>query len=231
MLLSGTLPASIHASTDAAYTLSGDPTTGYSLALSAGTYAFDANVGAPAGDLPGLTLALSGTALVAFNSPETLAGLSLSGTAKAVVSSSGGGLTGNFLDLPAAGFSLPQDPTTHLPAATLDLMDNDLLLRGGGDATVSTLSTLLKYSTGGVGLRSTDADNSPSNQKTALAFGDGKTTLDGMAISAADVFVKYALLGDFNFDSRVNSVDYSTFNSFYGHPLAGEPATSWMSGD
>ncbi|HWE97631.1 MAG TPA: fibronectin type III domain-containing protein, partial [Tepidisphaeraceae bacterium] len=231
VLLSGTLPASIHASPDALYDLSYDPATGYTLALSAGTYAFDANVGASAGDLPGLTLALSGTAVVDFNSPETLSGLSLSGTSKLTVTSSGGGLAGNFLDLPAGGFSLPQDPTTHLPAATLDLMDNDLLLRGGGDATVSSLSTLLKYSTGGVGLRSTDADDSPSNQKTALAFGDGKTALDGMAISASDVFVKYALLGDFNFDSRVNSVDYSTFNTFYGHPLAGEPATSWMSGD
>jgi VCBS repeat-containing protein len=232
-LLSGNLPASIHASTDAAYTLSGDPTTGYSLVLSAGTYAFDANVGAAAGDLPNLTLTLTNSAVAAFNSPQTLTGLSLSGTAKLTATSSGGGSAGNVLTVGTGGFSMPLDPTTHLPTATFDLMDNDMLLQGAGSAELPVLQALLLNGlpAGGTGLGSSDAAASPTTNKTALGYGlNGGTvnfsTFDGQPVVAGDVLVKYTLAGDVNFDGSVGNIDYGILRSHLNRP-----GTTWTTGD
>ncbi|HWE93404.1 MAG TPA: hypothetical protein VG269_05465, partial [Tepidisphaeraceae bacterium] len=232
-LLSGNLPASIHASTDAAYTLSGDPTTGYSLVLSAGTYAFDANVGAAGGDLPNLTLTLTDSAVAAFNSPETLSGLSLTGTAQLTVTSSGGGSAGNVLSVGTGGFSMPLDPTTHLPTATLDLMDNDMLLQGAGSSELPVLQALLKSGlpTAGTGLRSSDAAASPASNKTALGYGLNGTsvnysTFDGLPVAAGDLLVKYTLAGDADLDGVVGNIDYGILSSHYG-----QSGTDWASAD
>jgi hypothetical protein len=215
VLLSGTLPAAVHASTDAVYSVTGDPTGGYAVTLSAGTYAFDANVGAAGGDLPNLTLTLTNSAVAAFNSPETLSGLSLSGTSKLTATSSGGGSAGNVLSVGTGGFSMPLDPTTNLPTATLDLMDNDMLLQGAGSSELPVLQALLKSGlpTAGTGLRSSDAAASPTTYKYALGYALNGTsvnysTFDGLPAAAGDVLVRYTLAGDVNLDSRVNATDY-----------------------
>ncbi|MDB5293842.1 MAG: hypothetical protein JWL69_5083, partial [Phycisphaerales bacterium] len=100
-LLDG-LPLGVNASPDAVYSFTGDFTSGYALTFSAGAASIDANLGT--GGVP-FSLTLTGTATVSINSPEIFTALTLSGTAKATVSSSGGGATGNLLDITtASGF-------------------------------------------------------------------------------------------------------------------------------
>jgi hypothetical protein len=138
-LLDG-LPYGVSVSPDAVYSFTGDATNGYALTLSAGAESIDANLGA--GGVP-FSLTLTGTANVSINSPEIFTALTLSGTAKATVSSSGGGATGNLLDITGtSGFSMPLTGTA--PTATLDLMDNDMILRGAGSGELPVLQALLR---------------------------------------------------------------------------------------
>lgn len=232
-LLSGTLPAAVHASSDAVYSVSGNVTNGYAVTLSAGTFSFDANEGAATGDWPGLSLTVSGAAVVAFNSPETFNALTLSGTSKLTATSSGGGSAGNVLTVGTGGFSMPLDPTTHLPTATLDLMDNDMLLQGAGSAELPVLQALLLNAlpAGGTGLGSSDAAASPTTNKTALGYGlNGSTvnfsTFDGQPVVPGDILVKYTLAGDANFDGLVGNIDYGILRSHLNRP-----GTIWTTGD
>ncbi|MDB5333125.1 MAG: hypothetical protein JWP03_4276, partial [Phycisphaerales bacterium] len=242
VLLSGTLPAAVHASTDAVYSVTGDPTSGYAVTLSAGTYSFDANEGAPGGDWQNLSLTLTGTADVSFNAPQTFTAFTLSATAKAAVSSSGGGVSGNLLDVAAGGFSMALDPVTGNPTATLDMMDNDMILRGpasgSGDDELPVLRTLLHSGlpTGGTGLRSSDVTESGTSYVTRLGYRDGLSTFDGQAtingqaVKASDTLVKYTLNGDMDLDGRVTNADFARFsNAFASPPAAG--TSTWQLGD
>ncbi|MDB5353649.1 MAG: hypothetical protein JWN24_102 [Phycisphaerales bacterium] len=208
MLLS--LPPGVNASPDAIYSYSGDATSGYALTLSAGAASIDANLGSGG---VAFSLTITGTANVSVNSPETLTALTLSGTAKATVSSSGGGISGNLLDITGtSGFSMPLTGTA--PTATLDMMDNDMILRGEGDAELPVLRTLLHSGRNGPGLKSSDA--------TKLGYGDGFSSFDGsssingQAISPTDVLVKYTLNGDVNLDGSVHNNDFALFSNHFG---------------
>ncbi|MDB5358539.1 MAG: hypothetical protein JWN24_4992, partial [Phycisphaerales bacterium] len=216
-LLDG-LPFGVSTSPDAVYSFTGDATNGYALTLSAGAASIDANLGA--GGVP-FSLTLTGTATVSVNSPETLTALTLSGTAKATVSSSGGGISGNLLDITGtSGFSMPLTGTA--PTATLDMMDNDMILRGEGDAELPVLRTLLKSGRNGPGLKSSDATESGTSFATKLGYGDGFSSFDGsssingQAISPTDVLVKYTLNGDMNLDGSVHNNDFALFGNHFG---------------
>ncbi|MDB5355314.1 MAG: hypothetical protein JWN24_1767, partial [Phycisphaerales bacterium] len=227
-LLDG-LPYGVSVSPDAVYSFTGDATNGYALTLSAGAESIDANLGA--GGVP-FSLTLTGTANVSINSPEIFTALTLSGTAKATVSSSGGGATGNLLDITGtSGFSMPLTGTA--PTATLDLMDNDMILRGAGSGELPVLQALLKSGKTGPGLKSSDAAASPSSEKTALGYScglaslDGLTTINGQAVSAMDCFVKYTLSGDANLSGKVDNADLTALSNHWGQTSG----AYWQQGD
>ncbi len=230
MLLTAALPASVHHSADAAYTLAGDAGH-YALSLTAGTWSFDADMSAAGTDWQNLSLQLGAGTTVAFNSPQTLGGLQLSATAKATVSQGSGGANGNLLAIGATGLSI--DPT-----ATLDLTDNDMILQNAGSAAVAQLQALLQsgYDAGdwhGPGLTSSAAAASATSAvRFALGFAlNGSlpspfTTFDGIAVSDNDLLVKYTFNGDMNLDGAVNLTDYRRFTVNY--LLDG---TTWTTGD
>ncbi|MDB5291053.1 MAG: hypothetical protein JWL69_2294, partial [Phycisphaerales bacterium] len=236
MLLSGVLPVDVNASADAVYVIAGDATSGYAVTFSAGVIAFGSNVGAAGGDWPNLSLTVTGSAVLAVNSPETLSALTLAGSAKVVVTSSGGGISGNLLDITGtSGFSMPLTGTA--PTATLDMMDNDMILRGEGDAELPVLRTLLKSGRNGPGLKSSDATESGTSFATKLGYGDGfgafdgSSSIDGQAVSPTDVLVKYTLNGDMNLDGSVHNNDFALFSNHFGSNAPPAGTAVWTTGD
>ncbi|MDB5300892.1 MAG: hypothetical protein JWO87_2555, partial [Phycisphaerales bacterium] len=145
-------------------------------------------------------------------------------------------VVGPLLGTGAGGFSMDVDPVTGKPTATLDMMDNDMILQGAGAAELPILRDLLFSGrpAGGTGLRSSDASTSPSGPgHTTLSYALNDTssaahfsTVDGVPVTTTDVVVRYCLFGDFNFDGRVNATDYQRFSGFYG-----SQQTFWESGD
>lgn len=233
VLMSGSLPASVQASSDAEYTITGDAASGFSVTFSAGTFSLGANEGSSGGAWQNLSLTLTGTADVRFNAQQTFNSLTLSGAANAVVGSSGGGTGDNLMIVGSGGFSMPDDPATGKPTATLDLMDNDMILLGAGATELPVLQAMLMSggSTSGTGLRSSDAAASATTSKMALGYGvDGAgfdfTSVDGQPVSSGDVVVKYTLAGDVDLSGKVDDADYSVFRNSYG-----KSGQSWTTGD
>ena len=117
----------------------------------------------------------------------------------------------------------------------LDLGGNDLIVHGGSVATVGKLAGT-GYDGGkwdGPGLASAAAA-ADSAHHTALGViqnvGTGTaalfSTFDGVAVSAADVLVKYTYYGDANLSGTVTAADYSRTDAGYVNNLTG-----WANGD
>ena len=121
-------------------------------------------------------------------------------------------------------------------AGTLDLAGNDLIVRGGGLATVSSLATS-GFANGlwtGPGLANAAA---ATDARHRMALGviqnlaaDGMsplyTSFDGQSVAATDVLVRSTYYGDLNLDGMVNAADYTRLDVGYvGH------LTGWASGD
>ena len=121
-------------------------------------------------------------------------------------------------------------------AGTLDLAGNDLIVKGGSLATVTSLAAG-GFANGlwtGPGLANTAAAADPRHR---LAVGiaqnlaaDGTsplyTSFDGQAVAAADVLVRSTAYGDLNLDGVVNTADYTRLDSGFVARLTG-----WSNGD
>lgn len=241
-LLSGTLPSSVHASSDAQYTVAATGTAGspaWNVDLSAGTFSFDADLGAT--DWQSLSLTVSGSVTLALNTHQTFSSLTLLDSAHVIATSSGGGANGNFLLIGPGGLSIPADPNTGLFTPTLDLMDNDMILQGAGTTGFAQVTALLtsgyQHGWAGTGITSSDAaaTSGISVGKTDLGFGLNYaantgihfSSLDGVGgLGSSDVLIRYTLAGDSNLSLNVTNVDYVYLSNNFN-----QSGTTWATGD
>jgi hypothetical protein len=97
-------------------------------------------------------------------------------------------------------------------AGLLDLKNHDLIIHGG--QTLASVMSLLNaaYDSGAwdgtTGITSSSlASNETLGYATAAEL--GISTFDGVAVSAADIIVKFTYWGDANLDGKVTSLDQS----------------------
>lgn len=229
LLLSGSLPSFVQASTDASYTL--DNSSGSMVMdLNAGSLVVNADLSTATG-WSSATVRLHNGAHIYFNSTQTLADLELHDSS--IVSDALGNTTtlGNMLKLN----SLAIDST-----ATLDLGDNAMILHyapAQEAAEKSLISGLLTkgYASGawnGTGIDSSAAADDPTHN-TALGWFDqnemGVTSINGDSADVADgneIVVKYTLYGDADLDGTVRSSDSSAIS--FGVQMG---YTGWGFGD
>ena len=119
---------------------------------------------------------------------------------------------------------------------TLDLGGNDMIVRGGSLSAVTALARA-GYAggtwAGPAGLASSAAAANAAHL-TALglianaATGGGSiyATFDGVAVTPADVLVKYTYYGDANLDGHVDAADYTRTDAGFL-----SAATGWVNGD
>jgi hypothetical protein len=128
---------------------------------------------------------------------------------------------------------VPAAPTV---AGTLDLGGNDMIVRSGSLTVVTALAKAGFANgewTGNGGLASSAA-GADATHLTALgvisnARADGTAiyaTFDGVAVTAADVLVKYTFSGDANLDGTVDAADYTRIDAGFIAAAAG-----WANGD
>jgi len=131
-------------------------------------------------------------------------------------------------------------------AGTLDIVDNDLILRGGSASTVRGLlatgsandpnTAIFKWN--GTGMNSSAAAaRSTTRNKSGIgyALNDGTnqnnatplTTFDGVAVGTSDLLIKYTWAGDWNLDGKMNLDDYGAIDRNAPRNRAG----LWAQGD
>jgi hypothetical protein len=134
---------------------------------------------------------------------------------------------------------LQLDSLSLAGGAGLNLGNNDLIVHGGSLSTISTAIAGGYHSGQWNGNSSTGAITSTSaaadtSHLTALGVGSITTagTVDGTAVSAGDVLVKYTYYGDATLDGKVDGSDYSRIDNAYladkSHPAQ---YTGWSNGD
>src|SRR5665213_634252 len=220
-LLLSAVPPGVQFSADAVYSDSGNPGA-YIFDLSGGTATFDTDISKASPDWQNATIALGDGTKAVFNSPQTLLGLQLAGSAKLTASTGGGGANGNFIDIGLGGLSMS---TT----ATIDLADNDMILQNAGSAGVAQMQSLVSSAFNGgnwlgAGVGSSDAASSvgPSMpmgigyaENCAPNLATPFTTFDGVVVTSTTVFAKYTLASDANLDGRINNKDYAALERYY----------------
>jgi len=147
-------------------------------------------------------LTITGTAAVTFSATQILASLSVGDSARATLTAGGGKV-------------IRTNALTIAAAATLDLNDNDMIVRTGN---VTTISNYIRSARNGgawtgTGLTSTTAKttNCTTLAATLNNKGDGaliKETFAGQDVYNTDVLVKYTYDGDAQLDGVVNADDY-----------------------
>jgi hypothetical protein len=176
-----------------------------------------------ASDGNGLSLTASNVATVNFSTSQHLAALTLADNAKAALAAAGD----HFIRTNALSIA---------PTATLDLVDNDLILQSTAanrSADLATVAGLIKSSrNGGVwngqGIISSAAAAEP-NKLTGLAVAvndkSGGLTLysafDGEIVDANSILVKYTYNGDADLSGKIDSDDYFRIDSGFASKLSG----------
>jgi hypothetical protein len=158
---------------------------------------------------PGIGLLVSNGASVAFNAPQHLASLTLSGGAAATA------VGGGQAALALGGLSIDA-------ASSLDLTDNDLLVSRVDDtvpaAVRSYLASGYKGNTwAGNGIRSSSAASDPTHYSLGYADG-GVTTI----APAGQVLVRYTRRGDATLDRKVDIQDLLKFRANSGATTGGQ---------
>jgi hypothetical protein len=196
------------------------PPAGYSLSLTSGAFTITSD---PSTLNPGVNVNVSGTASLSINASSHLGALLLRNEATARVSPAASHANHRLLVVGALSID---------PASTLDLFDNDLILKSGALAAVESL-VQHGFNNGdwkGKGLTSSTAANDPSFTTalgTASASDVGLTSFDGESVSPADVLVKYTYYGDADLSGSVNGDDESL--ALFGLRQGGAP--HWEFGD
>jgi T5SS/PEP-CTERM-associated repeat protein len=174
---------------------------------------------------PGPSVNVSG-GTVNFASTQHLAGLYVGSAGSAKLTGGGAGHR-SMLYTPSLAIT-----------GTLDLTNNDLDVQSGGSTALANVSAMVSrgYHNGswtGTGITSSTAAGDTTHL-TALGImlnitaGNTPmyTTLDGLAVAANDVLVKYTYFGDADLSGTVNSADYSRIDNGYLNHLTG-----WQNGD
>jgi hypothetical protein len=178
---------------------------------------------------PGPSMQLTGDSHVTFASTQHLSALDIAPSATASLAG------GRDKALVLNSLSLEQGVGQN---ASLDLVDNALILNYSGASPLASIQQLVrnglanpKLNPGLGGLLSSDSAN-PKLSKSARALAvfdnhDAKfTKLEGVGLEGFDqVLVKYTYLGDANMDGRVDPTDYAMVDGNQGK------GTSWVTGD
>ena len=210
---------------------------GAALAVSRGTVNLNSDAGAPG--FANLAVTVSVGAVINFRSTQHLASLDLvTGSSQITAGGTRTLVTG----------ALTIDATDSV----LDLTDNNLIVDWADGGTNPAFTIQDRIRTGynvaggywdGLGITSStaatadwDGDGSP-DLLTAVGVIDntdwligGKAALDGVAVDASSVLVKFTYWGDMNFDGMVTFDDYDIIDYYYWFPLPPEQM-GWWTGD
>jgi hypothetical protein len=113
--------------------------------------------------------------------------------------------------------------------ATLDISDNDVIVRNGDLATIAALiaSGFNNGTWDGPGIVSSSAAGSAGARiGYGLAGALGLSSFDDVAVLPGDVLIKFTLAGDANLDGAVTISDLSILGTSYGSGVA-----AWTSGN
>ncbi len=127
--------------------------------------------------------------------------------------------------------------TTNAWQGKLDLGFNDMIVKNGGAAGLTTITNQIKEGynggpwTGASGITSSSA---AATTNTALGIelnsnnsgGVLLSLFDGQSVTSSDVLVKYTYFGDANLDGVVNGSDYTLIDNGFNNNLTG-----WHNGD
>ena len=192
---------------------SGDNT----LTINAGAFRYDTDLGP-------VTLAVAGVAAVDLGASQHLAGLNITGSARVNLT-------------PAAASVLLTDRLLISDAATLDLADNDLIVRAPADtcqAVYTQVSNWVRIGRGASsgGITSSNAADHPMTGLAVVLNDRGGANapitarLAGEDVLVTDILVKYTWNGDTNLDGLVNADDYFLMDSGFLSQKKG-----WYNGD
>ncbi|HEX5244224.1 MAG TPA: LEPR-XLL domain-containing protein [Tepidisphaeraceae bacterium] len=204
LLLSGTLPSFVQASTDASYTL--DNSTGSMVMdLNSGSMVVNADLSTATG-WSNAAVRLHNSAQIYFNSGQTLGDLELRNFSSATVALGSTAASGNLLQL--SGLSIDT-------WSKLDLGDNAMILHYAASQEAADNSMVFGLLANGYsssdwnrhGIYSSAAANDPSG-KTALGFADNNVLHDASfaGVSLGDdneILIRDTLYGDSNLDGAV----------------------------
>ena len=175
----------------------------------AGTTNFSSNGGA--------NLAVNARATVNFNASQALAALTIAPGVNVQLAFGG-----------AKTLSLGAFDNT---GGTLDLNDNDLIVRNGGSATRVTIenhiATAYEFGTWtGPGIKTSRAAATSGLTTLGVALageifgitGTQTTTWNAQTVGASDVLVMYTYAGDLNLDGLVDGADYGLIDNYVQFP-------------
>jgi fibronectin-binding autotransporter adhesin len=219
---------------------------GATLAIREGAVNLDSSGGDNAGR--NLAVTVEGGAVLTVGATQYLAGLSMTGSARASINAVGSGVQSRTIKTDA----LAIDSTS-----LLDLGDNNLIVNytGGGAATLQSLMSLIKSGRGTMGGDGRyDWNGAAGITSSAVAAGDrylglgirdfgfdltnrpAPAMLEGVEIESstdggpASVAVMYTWMGDMDLDGKVTVNDYLEFLHYYAENPPSEYVT-WMTGD
>ncbi|HEX8522882.1 MAG TPA: hypothetical protein VF669_11535 [Tepidisphaeraceae bacterium] len=195
------------------------------LEIAAGSYTFASNMGTLN---PALNVTVQSGASLAIGSAQRLAGLTLNGTATAVMSSGGNLLHLNNLSI--------------APAAALDLKNNNMVVENGNFAAIYSLvfqgyrDSADSAATGIISTTGQTMDGHPILATFDNAvLNSGNWPFGGQSVVGANaVLCQFAYIGDADLNGMVTPDDYGAIDSNLGsHP--GDGASSggmnWFAGD
>ena len=205
----------------------------------------------------GATIAYANTQNLFINGNGGTDSLSISGGAVSLPVPSGSAIntinlsslsitgSGSKLSVPSPGVShngrdLLVVSSLNISGGTLDLGGNDMIVRGGSLANITTL-VAAGFNGGawnGIGINSSAA-GADTAHLTALGViannlygGSGQPQFDGTNPSTGDILIKYTFYGDSNLNGAVDGSDYSRIDTAYMADLHNPGAmTGWYNGD
>jgi len=205
------------------------------LNVNAGTLNLNSDAGGTSGNR-NLMINVNGAA-ASLGASQNLAGLNITGS--------------GVVQMVAAGNkTLITDSLTLDPVhSRLDVADNAVIINYSGASPVTQITQWVAasynggYWNGTVGITSSNAASDPNYQHGLAVVdndyrwqdGDGNwhddpfiSMVNGVAVSAKSVIVKYAYMGDTNLDGKVDIVDYNNIDAGAG---SGGALSGWFYGD
>ena len=133
---------------------------------------------------------------------------------------------------------------TNAWTGKIDLANNDMVVRGGSVATLTSqvaggYANGTWQGTGGITSSAAAADSTHltalgviQNSNTGSPTGSAiYATFDGQAVSNVDVLVKYTYYGDTDLNGEVDGTDYSRIDNGYLSRSSAHPLSGWFNGD
>jgi hypothetical protein len=187
----------------------GNPVTinsGKSLSQTGGTVTYES------------TITVQSGGSISFGSATYAHALSLASTATASITSPSGGVVVKVDSLSNSG--------------TFDVANNELIVNyGAGADPISSIIAQIRsgYNNGnwnGTGIISTAAQLKHNGLTYGLGYADSADAGNPANVPSGQIEVKYALLGDANFDGKVNLADFTILSANFNQPVTG-----WDQGD